>query len=329
MKKNSWLYRVMYGVIFTLLGMMSLGLYAQPASYPNKPVKLLIPFPPGGPADGIGRLMAVALSNSIRQTVFVENRGGAGGVIGAELVAQSPADGYTLMLLPSALVANASLYPKLTFQITRDFVSVSGLARFPLILVTHPSLPVKSVQDLIVLAKNKPGQLNFASAGSGGGAHLAAEEFKHLTGVTMTHIPYKGTGPAVTDTLGGQVNLMFGSVESVIEFIKSGKLRPLAVTSAKRIPILSDVPSMMEAGVKGYEMESWFAVVAPAGVSRPIVEYLSKELGLILKSQDYIEKVKAQGGEVLQLNAQQLTDFTKSESVRWEKIIKETGAKLD
>ena len=145
----------------------------------------------------------------------------------------------------------------------------------------------------------------------------------------MTHIPYKGTGPAVTDTLGGQVNLMFGSVESVIEFIKSGKLRPLAVTSAKRIPILSDVPSMMEAGVKGYEMESWFAVVAPAGVSRPIVEYLSKELGLILKSQDYIEKVKAQGGEVLQLNAQQLTDFTKSESVRWEKIIKETGAKLD
>lgn len=329
MKKNTWIRRSIFWSTFTLISLASFGLLAQPAGYPNKPIKLIIPFPPGGPADGIGRSMAAALSNSVRQTVFVENKGGAGGAIGAEMVARSPADGYTLMLLPSALVANASLYPKLPFSITNDFASVSGLAKFPLILVTNSSLQVKSVQELIALAKSKPGQLNFASAGSGGGAHLAAEEFKYLTGVNMTHIPYKGTGPAVTDTLGGQVNLMFASVESVIEFINSGKLRALAVTSTKRISVLPEVPTMVEAGVKGYEMESWFAVVAPAGVPRDIIEYLSKELGIILRSPDFIAKVKAQGGEVLQLNASQLTDFTKTETIRWEKMIKATGAKLD
>jgi tripartite-type tricarboxylate transporter receptor subunit TctC len=329
MKKKTWIQRSIFGCIFSLASLLSFGLSAQPAAYPNKPIKLVIPFPPGGPADGIGRSMAAALSSSIKQTVFVENRGGAGGVIGAEMVTQSPADGYTLMLLPSALVANASLYPKLSFSVPRDFASISGLAKFPLILVTPPSFPVKNVQELINLAKSKPGQLNFASAGSGGGSHLAAEEFKYLTGVSMTHIPYKGTGPAVTDALGGQVNLMFASVESVIEFIKTGKLRALAVTSPKRIPVLPEVPTMIEAGVKGYEMESWFAVVAPAAVPRDIIEYLSKELGLILRSPDFISKVKAQGGEVLQLNAAQLTDFTKTETVRWEKMIKATGAKLD
>ncbi len=317
-------------MMLLLLGCSSSHVIAQnTSSYPNKPVKLLIPFPPGGPADGIGRLIAVELTSAIHQTVFVENKGGAGGVIGAENVVQAPADGYTLLLLPSALVANASLYPKLPFNIINDFTSIAGLAKYPLVLVTPQSSQIKSVQELIDVAKAKPTKLNYASAGSGGGAHLAAEEFQRLTGTKFTHIPYKGTGLAVTDTVGGQVNFMFASVESVIELIKAGKLHPLGVTSSKRLPILPDVPTIMEAGVKGYEIESWFALIAPKGVPRNIVDYLSKEVGSIVNKREYIDQVRIQGGEPLHLNAIQLSDFSKEESVRWEKIIKVTGAKLE
>ena len=330
MKIHSGLSKWVIGSMLFFLGCSSSQVFSQTAqTYPNKPIKLLIPFPPGGPADGIGRLIAVELTNAIHQSVFVENKGGAGGVIGAENAVQAPADGYTLLLLPSALVANASLYPKLPFNIINDFTSIAGLAKYPLVLVTPQFSQIKSVQELIDMAKAKPSKLNYASAGAGGGAHLAAEEFQRLTGTKFTHIPYKGTGLAVTDTVGGQVNFMFASVESVIELIKAGKLRPLGVTSSKRLPILPDVPTMIELGIKGYEIESWFALIAPKGVPRNVVDYLSKEVGAIVSKREYIDQVRIQGGEPLRLNAVQLNDFSKEESSRWEKIIKETDAKLE
>jgi tripartite-type tricarboxylate transporter receptor subunit TctC len=292
-------------------------------------VRLVIPFPPAGPADTVGRLVANKLAASLRQQVVVDNKGGGNGNIGAEFVAHAPADGYTLMLLPSALAANSSLYAKLPYSLTHDMTGVAGLATFPLVLVAHPSVGVKTTQQLIALAKAKPGFINFASAGSGGGAHLAAEAFKVATGTDMTHVPYKGTGPAVTDTLGGQVSIMFASVPSVIQHIRAGKLIALGVTSAKRSSAMPDVPTIAEAGVPGYELVSWFGVVAPAGTPLPILNRLSEEAAVILKSSDYLDRIKAEGGEVLPLSAVEFNDFIKSETVRWAKVVKDAGAKLE
>jgi tripartite-type tricarboxylate transporter receptor subunit TctC len=233
------------------------------------------------------------------------------------------------MLLPSALAANTSLYAKLPYSLTGDLIGVAGLATFPLVLVAHPSVGVKTTQQLIALAKAKPGVLNFASAGSGGGAHLAAEAFKVATATNIIHVPYKGTGPAVTDTLGGQVSIMFASVPSVIQHIRAGKLIALGVTSAKRSAAMPEVPTIAEAGVPGYELVSWFGLVAPAGTPAAILTRLSEEAAAILKSADYLERVKAEGGEALPLNAVEFNDFIKQETVRWAKVVKDAGAKLE
>ena len=303
--------------------------HAIAQSYPARPLRLVIPFPPAGPADIIGRLVAAKLSMVLNQQVVVDNKGGGNGNIGAEIVAHAPADGYTLMLLPSALAANASLYAKLPYSLTGDFTGVAGLATFPLVLVAHPSVPVKSTQELIALAKARPGVLNFASAGSGGGAHLAAEAFKVATGTSMVHVPYKGTGPAVTDTVGGQVSIMFASVPSVIQQIRAGKLNALGVTSARRSAALPEVATIAEAGVPGYDLVSWFGLVAPAGTPTAILQRLSNETALILKTTDYLDRVKAEGGDALALNASQFNQFIKTETGRWAKVVKEAGARLE
>jgi tripartite-type tricarboxylate transporter receptor subunit TctC len=233
------------------------------------------------------------------------------------------------MLLPSALAANASLYAKLPYSLTGDLAGVAGLATFPLVLVAHPSVPVKSTQELIALAKAKPGTLNYASAGSGGGAHLAAEAFKVATGTDMVHVPYKGTGPAVADTLGGQVSIMFASVPSVIQQVRAGKLRALGVTSARRASALPEVPTIAESGAAGYELVSWFGLVAPNGTPTAVVTRLSEETAAILKTADFQERVKAEGGENLPLGAAQFNDFIKKETVRWAKVVKDAGARLE
>ena len=297
--------------------------------YPSRPVRMVIPFPPAGPADTVGRLVANKLGTALHQSVVVDNKGGGNGNIGAEFVARSPADGYTLMLLPSALAANTSLYAKLPYSLSGDLTGVAGLATFPLVLVAHPSIGVKTTQQLIALAKAKPGVLNFASAGSGGGAHLAAEAFKVATATNIIHVPYKGTGPAVTDTLGGQVSIMFASVPSVIQHIRAGKLIALGVTSAKRSAAMPEVPTIAEAGVPGYELVSWFGLVAPAGTPPSILNRLSEEAAAVLKSADYLERVKTEGGEALPLNAVEFNDFIKQETVRWAKVVKDAGAKLE
>jgi tripartite-type tricarboxylate transporter receptor subunit TctC len=298
-------------------------------TYPSKPIKLVIPFPPGGPADVVGRLVAYKLGIALHEQVVVDNKGGGNGNIGAESVARSPADGYTLMLLPSALAANSSLYAKLPYSLADDLAGIAGLATYPLVLVAHPSVGAKTTQQLIALAKSRPGALNFASAGSGGGAHLAAEAFKIATGINMTHIPYKGTGPAVTGTLGGQVSVMFASVPSVIQHIRAGKLVALGVTSAKRSATMPEVPTIAEAGVPGYELVSWFGLVAPAGTPPATLNRLSDEAAAILKSADFLERVEAEGGEVLPLNAVEFNAFIKQEIVRWAKVVRDARAKLD
>lgn len=297
-------------------------------TYPTRTVRLVTPFPPAGPADTVGRLVAASLSTALHQQVIVENKGGGNGNIGANIVAHAPADGYTLLLLSSALAANASLYAKLPYSLTGDLTGVAGLATFPLVLVAHPSVRAKTTQELIALAKAKPGVLNFASAGSGGGAHLAAEAFKVATGTDMIHVPYRGTGPAVADLLGGQVSIMFASIPSVLQHIRAGKLFALGVTSAKRSATLPDVPTIAEA-VPGYELVSWFGLVAPTGTPPGILNRLSEETAAIRNTSDYLDRVKAEGGEPLPLNAGEFNEFIKNESVRWAKVVKDAGAKLE
>jgi len=298
-------------------------------SYPSKPVRLVIPFPPGGPADIIARPVAAKLGESLGQPFVIDSRGGGNGNIGAELVARAPADGYTLLLVPSALAANRSLYAKLTYSLDKDFTGVASLAVFPLLLVTHPSVQATNVRELIALAKHNPGTLNFASAGSGGGAHLAAESFRIATGIEAVHVPYKGTGPAVTGILGGQVAYMFASVPSVIGHVRAGKLNALAVSSARRSAALPSVPSVSEAGLPGYELVSWFGLAAPTGTPQEIVNLLNAEVARIVGGPEFLERLKVEGGDPLLMTALAFDTFIATEIARWGRIIRETRAKLE
>ena len=288
----------------------------------------MIPFPPGGPADIIGRTVGAKLGDAMGEPFVIDSRGGGNGNIGAEVVARAAPDGYTLLLVPSALAANRSLYKKLTYDLDKDFTGVAGLAVFPLLLVTHPSVPAGSVSELIALAKEKPGTLNYASAGSGGGAHLAGETFRIATGIDVVHVPYKGTGPAVAGILGGQVSFMFASIPSVIGQVPA-KLNALAVSSAKRSAALPDVPTVAEAGVPGYELVSWFGVAAPAGTPPEIVKALSEQISHVLADREFLERLKAAGGDPLPMGSREFDAFIASEIGRWSGIIRQTGAKLE
>ena len=300
--------------------------HARP--YPAKPVRLVIPFPPGGPADIIGRTVGAKLSEALGEPFVIDSKGGGNGNIGAEAVARASPDGYTLLLVPSALAANRSLYKELPYSLDKDFTGVAGLAVFPLLLVAHPSVPAKNVRELIALAKQKPGALNYASAGSGGGAHLAAETFRLATAIDVVHVPYKGTGPAVAGILGGQVSFMFASIPSVIGHVPS-KLNALAVSSTRRSSALPSVPTVSEAGVPGYELVSWFGLAAPAGTPSDIVQTLSTQVGRALADKEFLERLKAAGGDPMPMSAAQFHGFLGDEIARWGKIIRETGAKLE
>jgi tripartite-type tricarboxylate transporter receptor subunit TctC len=308
---------------------LAVSLHASAQAYPARPIRMIVPFPPGGPADIIGRAAAFKLGDSLGQQIVVENRAGGGGNIAAELVLKSTPDGYTLFLLSSAIVANQSLYTRVAFSVDKDFTPIAPLGEFPLLLVAHPSLGVRDVKGLIALARAKPAVINYGSAGSGGGAHLAAESFKHAAGIDMVHIPYKGTGPAVLDLVGGQVSVMFASVPSVIQHVRAGKLNALAVTSSRRSPALADVPTIAETGLRGYELVSWFGIVGPAGMPAEIVSRLSSEIGKAVKAPDFQGRLAAEGGEALVMNPERFGEFIKTELVRWAKVVRDAGAKLD
>ncbi len=311
-----------------LLGCLPMAVVAQGA-YPTKPIRMIVPYPPGGPTDVLGRIVAQKLSESLGQQVVVENRPGASGMIGSELVAKAAPDGYTLLTNASIHVINPSLYPKMNFDVLRDFAPVSLIAQVPLILVVNPALPVKSVSELIALGKAQPNRLNFASSGNAAAPHLAGESFKIATGMQMQHVPYKGSAPAVADLMGGQVQLMFDSMPSAMPHVKSGKIRALAVTTAKRSPTVPDLPTVAESGVPGFDISTWYGVWAPAGTPKDIVNKVAAEMAKVLQQPAVRERLAALGAEPAGNTPEEFAAYCQSELAKWSRIVRQSGAKAD
>ena len=299
-------------------------------TYPSKPIRFVAPFPPGGPADILARIIGQHLSESWGQQVVVDNRAGAGGNIGSEIVAKSPADGYTLLLgFVGTHAINASLYNRMPYDNVKDFEPVSLIAMVTIILVVHPSVPANSVKELIALARSRPGELTFGSPGNGTPQHLAGELFNTMAKVKMLHIPYKGAVPALNDLLGGRVSMIFSSMPPALPHIKAGKLRALAVTSGKRSPVVADVPTISESGLPGYEVINWYGVLTPAGTPKDIVVKLSGEIRRIMNLPDVKERLAAQGAETYTSSPQEFSAYIKSETEKWAKVVKFSGARVD
>ena len=301
----------------------------QGPAYPTKPVKLVVPYPPGGPTDIVARLVAQKLSEQMGQPFIIDNRPGAGANTGAELVARSAPDGYTLVVATTAHAINPSLFKNLGYSLSKDFVPVSLLTSGPLGIVANPALPVKNITELIALAKSKPGELNFASSGNGQSTHLSAELFASMAGVKMNHIPYTGSAPALTDTMGGQTHLMFDTMLSAMPHVKGGKLKALAVTSASRSPVAPDVPTVAESGLPGYEAIAWNGLLAPAGTPPEVVARLNAELKKALASPDVKDKFEAQGFAASWTTPTDFGRFLTVEVDKWAKVVKVSGATVD
>ena len=308
-----------------------MALLASPAVaqvWPAKPLRIVVPFPPGGGTDIGTRILAQKLQEAWGQAVVVENKPGAAGIVGTELTAKSAPDGYTFMMGNIGTHAiNVSLYKQLSYDPVKDFAPVSMVADLPLLLLVHPSVPAKSVQELIQLAKSQPGKLNFSSSGAGGSMHVAAELFKSMAGVDMVHIPYKGGAPAVADLISGQVPLSFATVLETIQFVKAGKVRALAVTNSRRSMALPDLPTISEAGLPGYQSISWLALFAPAGTPKEIVNKASAETVRILKLPDVRERLLAQGAEPIGSTPEQLAAILAQDIAKYARVIKESGYK--
>jgi len=303
------------------------GALAQ--TYPAKPIRLIVPFPPGGGNDTVARSVGAELSKSIGQQVVIDNRAGAGGTIGAELAAKAAPDGYTLFLAGVASHGiNPVLNPKLPYDPVRDFAPVSLLASAPLIVVVHPSLPVKTVKDLIALARAKPGQLNFASNGRGGSSHMAGEMFKSMAKVDMLHVPYKGLSPALTDLISGQVQVMFSSAVAMLPQVQAGKLRGIATTGAKRPAAIAQLPTVAEAGLPGYETGSWYGIVAPAGTPADVVNRLSGELQKVVRQPAMQERFNSEAAYPVGSTPQEFSAHIQRELARWAKVVKDAGPSL-
>ncbi|MBB4223423.1 tripartite tricarboxylate transporter substrate binding protein [Variovorax guangxiensis] len=306
--------------------MGSLGAHAQ--AWPSKPVRLVVSYPPGGTVDAVARIVAPRLSAKLGQPVVIDNRGGAGGAIGGDLVAKSAPDGYTVLLDASNHAQNPALR-KMPFDTLRELAPVSLLVKVPNVLVVNPSAPFKSVADLIAQAKAKPGGINYASSGKGSAQHLAGELFASMAGVQMTHVAYKGGGPALTDVMSGHVPVFFASLASSMPFIKDGKLRPLAVTGKAHAPALPQLPTVAEAGLPGYEVYEWNAVFVPAGTPAPLAERLSKEFAAALKDPEVRGRLEALGAEVIGSSPAELDSFRRAEIAKWTKLAKDNKIQLD
>ena len=301
---------------------------AGPA-YPTKPIRMVIPYAPGGGVDIVGRLVGAKLREELGQQFIADNRGGAGGTVGTDIVAKAPADGYTLLVTNSSLVYSPSLYPKLPYDTLQDLAAVSLIATAPFVLVVHPSVPAKNVKELLNLMNAKPGQLNYGSGGVGGAVHLAFALFESMAGVKATLIPYKGAGPALIDTVGGQVQISIAGVPSVIGYIKSNRLRALAVTGAKRSPTLPDLPTIAEGGVAGYEYTVWYGMLAPAATPKFIIANLNQNAVKALGNADLRDKLAQQGVEAESSTPEQFAAMVKQEIARWGKFIKAAGIRAE
>jgi tripartite-type tricarboxylate transporter receptor subunit TctC len=299
-------------------------------AYPNRPIKIIIPFPPGGPTDILGRIVAQKLSERLGQSVIVDNKPGASGMIGADMVAKAAPDGYTLLINASLHVINPSLYEKPRYDAIADFAPLSNLADVPLVLVVNAKAPVQTVKELIAWIKSSQTPVNFASSGNATAPHLAGEAFKLATGIdNMQHVPYKGSSPALTDLLGGQVQLMFDSLPSSQAFIKSGALKAIAVTTQRRSSALPNVPTISESAVPGFNFSTWYGVWAPAATPSALVDKLSSEIGHITRLPEVREKFLALGAEPVGSSAEDFAAFNKSELTKWARIVKQSGARVD
>ncbi len=316
-----------------IAGASCLALVATEAAaqqYPARPPRLIIPFSAGGAADVPGRIIMQRLSDAIGQQVIVENRPGAGSTIGAEAAAKSPPDGYTLFFISNTHFVSAALHKKLGYDALNDFTPVTQVTSAPNVLVVHPSLPAKNVKELVALARAKPRQIDYASSGNGSTQHLTGALFCKMAGIEMTHIPYRGSGPVTADLLGGQVQVAFPGIAGMLPHIRSGKLRALGVTGSKRSPEMPDVPTVAEAGVKGYEMVAWFGVSGPKGLPRDIQMKLHGDLLRVLKTPEMQKALVAVGQEpAWQDTPERFQEFLKVESAKWSKVVRESGAKLE
>jgi tripartite-type tricarboxylate transporter receptor subunit TctC len=311
-----------------LLSCLPVTVLAEP--YPSKPIHIVAPFPPGGPVDILSRTIGNKLAQSLGQPVVVDNRAGAGGNIGADVVAKSAPDGYTLLMgFVGTHAINPSLYTKMPYDNVKDFEPVSLVAVVTIVLVVNPWVPATSINELIALARSKPGELTFGSPGHGTPQHLAGELFNSIAGVNMLHVPYKGAVPALTDLLGGQLSMIFSSMPPALPHIKNGKLRALGVTSTTRTPAAPDLPTIAESGLKGYVVNNWYGILAPRGTPKEIVAKLNGEIVKILKMPDVKESLSAQGAEPFTSTPQQFALYIKEETEKWTRIVKYSGVKVD
>ena len=299
-------------------------------TYPSKPVRVVVPFAAGGTTDIVTRILAQRMEEIWGQQLVVDNRPGAGGNIGSEIVARSPADGYTLLMATVATHGiNASLYRKIPYDPVADFAPITLVASTPSVVMLHPSIPANSIKELIALAKAKPGELNFGSSGNGSSHHLAGELFDSLAGVKMTHVPYKGTAAALVDLLGGRIQLTFDTLPSAMPYVKGGKLKAIAVTSAKRTRSLPDLPTIAEAGVPGYEVTSWYGLLAPAGTPPDIVKKLSADFVRAIRIPEVSEKMIEAGAEPVANTSEQFAEFIRSELKKWAVVVQGSAARVD
>ena len=310
-----------------VLALLSAAVCAQ--TYPVKPVRVIVPFPPGAGADIVARTVLPRLGEALGQQFIVDNRAGAAGNLGAEVAAHALADGYTLLFTPASVASSQALYPKLGYNLVKDLEPISMVAAAPFVLVVHPSLPVKSVKDLIAMAKAKPGQLLYASTGNGGSPHLATEMFKQQANIDITHIPYKGTPPAVTDLIAGQVSMMFANTLSVLPYVNSGRLRARAISSIKRSAAAPSLPTIAESGMPGFDSVTWFGLLAPTGVPREAINRLNPELRRIVQSKALADLLIAQGADPIGSSAEEFAARIKADIAKFTVIIKTAGVRAE
>lgn len=316
--------------LIVAMALMAASTFVAAQAYPSKAIRFVLPYPPGGGVDTIARPLARRLSDNLGQQVVVDNRGGAGGAIGMEIVARSAPDGYTIVLAITAqLAVNVSLFKKLPYDPVRDYAPITLLATGPYLLVVHPSLPVKSVKELIALARARPGEITYASSGNGSGGHLAAELLKAMAGINMLHVPYKGGGPALVDLLAGQVQVLFATYVASKGHIQSGRIRALAVSTAKRPTALPDLPTIAEAALPGYDSGVWYGILAPAGTPQEIVAKLNSEILRVLNHPEFRNLLVSGGIDPIGSPPEELGRYIKSEIAKWAKVVKEAGVHID
>ncbi len=311
------------------LVLLCFGASAWSQSYPSRPVKIVVPYGVGGPADIYARFIAARMQDSLGQPVVVEDRPGAGSIVGTDYVAKSAPDGYTLLMMSNTHTVNETLIPKKPFELMRDFAPITGVNYSDLIMVIHPSVPASNVKEFIALAKSKPGALNYASSGNGTPYHMAGELFKAMAGVDIVHIPHKGSDGARNSILGGQVQMMFDAVPTMAANARAGKVKALATSGSKRSPVTPDLPTVAEAGVPGYESGIWLGLMAPAGTPRPVLERLNAEVNRIVNAPDVKETWAKQGAFPMGMSIERFDKFLRDEVVKWAKAVKASGAKAD